>query len=122
MIQLLTNVKAADNSGAKIMECIQVRVGFKRKWGQIGDEIMAVVKQAEPRRLVKTHDIVRAVIIRQKKPFRRADGSYLRFDDNAAVILELGKDPKGGRIFGPVPREIKELGYDKIANLAEEVV
>ena len=104
------------------MECIQVRVGFKRKWGQIGDEIMAVVKQAEPRRLVKTHDIVRAVIIRQKKPFRRADGSYLRFDDNAAVILELGKDPKGGRIFGPVPREIKELGYDKIANLAEEVV
>lgn len=122
MIQLLTNLKVADNSGAKIIECIQVRGGSKRKWGQIGDTIVAVVKEAEPRRLVKKHDIVKAVIVRQRKAFRRKDGSYIRFDDNAAVILDVGKDPKGGRIFGPIPREIKERGFDKIATMAEEVV
>ena len=122
MIQLLTNLKVADNSGAKIIECIQVRGGSKRKWGQIGDTIVAVVKEAEPRRLVKKHDIVKAVIVRQRKAFRRKDGSYIRFDDNAAVILDVNKDPKGGRIFGPIPREIKERGFDKIATMAEEIV
>ena len=122
MIQLLTNLKVADNSGAKIIECIQVRGGSKRKWGQIGDTVVAVVKEAEPRRLVKKHDIVKAVIVRQRKAFRRKDGSYIRFDDNAAVILDVGKDPKGGRIFGPIPREIKERGFDKIATMAEEIV
>jgi len=122
MIQLLTNLKVADNSGAKIIECIHVYGGSGRRWGQIGDIIMAVVKEAEPRRLVKKHDKVKAVIVRQKKSFRRTDGSYIRFDDNAAVILEQGKDPKGGRLFGPLPRELKEKGFDKIVNLAEEIV
>jgi len=122
MIQLLTNLKVADNSGAKIIECIQVRGGSKIKWGQIGDTVVGVVKEAEPRRLVKKHDIVKAVIVRQRKAFRRKDGSYLRFDDNAAVVLDVGKDPKGGRIFGPIPREIKERGFDKIATMAEEIV
>ncbi|MDP3093474.1 MAG: 50S ribosomal protein L14 [bacterium] len=123
MIQLLTNLKVADNSGAKVIECIQVRGGSKRKCGAIGDVIVAVVKEAEPRRLVKKHEIVKAVIVRQKKAFRRKDGSYVRFDENSAVILEgATKDPKGGRIFGPIPKEIKERGYDKIANMAEEIV
>ncbi len=123
MIQLLTNLKVADNSGAKIIECIQVRGGSRRRSGGIGDTIVAVVKEAEPRRIVKKHDVVKAVIVRQKKSFRRKDGSYIRFDENAAVILEgTSKEPKGGRIFGPIPREIKERGYDKIATMAEEIV
>lgn len=122
MIHLLTNLKVADNTGAKIIECIQIRGGSKRKYGQVGDVIVAVVKEAEPRRLVKKHDVIKAVIVRQKKAFRRPDGSYIRFDENAAVILDVGKDPKGGRVFGPIPREIKERGFDKIINLAEEVV
>lgn len=122
MIHLLTNLKVADNTGAKIIECIQIRGGSKRKYGQVGDVIVAVVKEAEPRRLVKKHDVIKAVIVRQRKAFRRPDGSYIRFDENAAVILDVGKDPKGGRVFGPIPREIKERGFDKIINLAEELV
>ena len=122
MIGILTNLKVADNTGAKIIECFQIRGGSKRKWGQIGDVIVAVVKEAEPRKLVKKHDIVKAVIVRQRKSFRRSDGTYLRFDENAAVILEAGKDPKGGRVFGPIPRELKERGFDKIINLAEELI
>ncbi len=123
MIQLLTNLKVADNSGAKIIECIQVRGGSRRRTGQIGDTIVAVVKEAEPRRIVKKHDIIKAVIVRQKKSFRRKNGSYIRFDENAAVILDgTTKDPKGGRIFGPIPRELKERGYDKIATMAKEIV
>lgn len=123
MIQLLTNLKVADNTGAKIIECIQVRGGSGRKTGQIGDTIVGVVKQAEPRRIVKKHDIVKAVIVRQRRAFGRKDGSYIRFDENAVVILEgTSKDPKGGRIFGPIPKELKERGYDKIANMAEEIV
>jgi large subunit ribosomal protein L14 len=115
-------LKVADNTGAKVIQCIRVLVGSKRKWGQIGDVIVAVVKEAEPRRQVKEHQIVRAVIVRQKKPYRRIDGSYIRFDDNVAVILEAKKEPKGGRILGPMPRELKEKGFEKIAGLAEELV
>ncbi len=122
MIQHRTMLKVVDNTGAKIIQCIQVLVGSKRKWGQIGDIIVAVVKEAEPRRQVKQHDIVRAVIVRQKKAYRRSDGSYIRFDDNAAVILEAKKEPKGGRILGPLPRELKEKGFEKIAGLATELV
>ena len=122
MIHLLTNLKVADNTGAKIIECIQIRGGSKRKYGQVGDVIVAVVKEAEPRRVVKKHDVIKAVIVRQRKAFRRPDGSYIRFDENAAVILDVGKDPKGGRVFGPIPREIRERGFDKIINLAEEIV
>jgi large subunit ribosomal protein L14 len=122
MIQPQTILKVADNTGAKIIQCFQVLGGTRKRYAQIGDIIVAAVKEAEPRRMVKKHDIVRAVIIRQRKNFRRKDGSYIRFDDNAAVILETGKIPKGGRILGPVPRELKEKGFDKIAALAEELV
>jgi len=122
MIQLRTMLKVVDNSGAKVVQCFHVMGGSKRKFGQIGDIINAAVKEAEPRKLVKKHDVVKAVIVRQKKNFRRADGSYIRFDDNAVVILDVGKDPKGGRILGPIPKEIKEKGFEKIAALAEELV
>jgi large subunit ribosomal protein L14 len=123
MIQLRTMVKVADNSGAKILQCIHVLGGHKRRYAQLGDVIVGTVKKAEPRRLVKKHDVVRAVIIRQKKSFRRPDGSYIRFDDNACVILEgKTKEPKGGRILGPVAREVKEKGFEKVAALAKELV
>ena len=122
MIQLRTMLKVIDNTGAKIIQCIHVYGGSKRKYGRIGDIIVGTVKEAEPRRLVKKHDVIKAVIVRQKKPFRRPDGTYIRFDDNACVVLEVGKEPKGGRISGPIPREIKEKGFEKIAALAEELV
>ncbi len=123
MIQLKTNLKVADNTGAKILQCFHILGGSRRKYGSIGDVIVGTVKEAEPRRLVKTHDVVRAVIIRQKKEIRRLDGSYIRFDDNACVVLEgKTKDPKGGRILGPMAKEIKEKGFDKVAALAEELI
>ena len=115
-------LKVADNTGARIIQCIRVLGGSRRKYARIGDIVVATVKEAEPRRLVKKHDIVKAVVIRQKKAYKRADGSYIRFDDNAAVILESGKEPKGGRIFGPVSREVKETGFERIANLAQDLV
>ena len=123
MIQPRTMLKVVDNTGAKILQCFRVLGGSKRRYGQIGNVIVGTVKTAEPRRLVKKHDVVRAVIIRQKKSFRRKDGSYIRFDDNACVILEgKTKDPKGGRILGPVSKEIKEKKFEKIVALAEELV
>lgn len=122
MIQPQTNLRVADNTGAKIIECFHVSGGTKRRYAQIGDIIVASVKEAEPRRPVKKHDIVKAVIVRQKRAYRRADGSYIRFDENAAVILEKDKEPKGGRIFGPIPRELREKGFTKITTLAPEVV
>lgn len=122
MIQTRTMLKSADNTGARILQCIKVLGGTRKRYSQIGEIIVAVVKEAEPRRIVKKHDIVKAVIVRQRKEFKRFDGSYIRFDDNAVVILEAKKDPKGGRIFGPIPREIKEMGFEKIASLAEELV
>ena len=123
MVQPRTMLKVADNTGAKIIQCFRVLGGTKRRYAQLGDVIVATVKEAEPRRIVKKHDIVRAVIIRQKKNFRRKDGSYIKFDDNAVVILEgKSKEPKGGRITGPVARELKEKGFEKIATLSEELV
>ena len=123
MIQHRTMLKVADNTGAKVIQCIRVLGGSARRYAQLGDVIVGTVKEAEPRRQVKKHDIVYAVIIRQKKPYRRKDGSYIRFDDNAVVILEgKTKEPKGGRIVGPVARELKEKGFEKIAALAEELV
>jgi len=123
MIQPRTMVNVVDNTGAKIIQCFTVIGGTKRRYAQIGDVFVGTIKEAEPRRIVKKHDVVRAVLIRQKKNFRRADGTYIRFDDNAAVILEgKSKDPKGGRVIGPVPREIKEKGFEKIAALAEEII
>jgi len=111
----------ADNSGAQIVQCIKVLGGTRRRYAGIGDIIVVAVKIAEPRKPVKKKEIHRAVVVRQKNTFRRSDGSYIRFDDNAVVILD-GTEPRGGRIFGPVPREIKERGFGKIASLAEEIV
>jgi len=123
MIQHRTMLKVVDNTGAKILQCFQILGGTRHRYAQIGDVIVGTVKEAEPRRLVKKHDVVRAVIVRQKKNYRRPDGSYIRFDDNACVILEgKTKEPKGGRIFGPIAKEIKEKGFEKIAALAEELV
>jgi large subunit ribosomal protein L14 len=123
MIQLRTMLKVADNSGAKILQCFKVLVGSKRKYARIGDIVVGTVKEAEPRKVVKTHDVVRAVIIRQKKELRRKDGSYIRFGDNACVILDgKTKKPKGTRIFGPVAREVKEKGFDEVVALAEEII
>ena len=123
MIQTRTMVNVVDNTGAKIIQCFNILGGSRKRYAQIGDVFVATVKTAEPRRLVKKHDVVRAVLIRQKKNFRRIDGTYIRFSDNAAVILEeKSKEPKGGRITGPIPKEIKEKGFDKIAALAEELV
>lgn len=120
MIQAETKLKVADNSGAKIIECFKVLGGTRRRYAGIGDIVVASVKTAEPRGAIKKKAVVKAVIVRQKKPLRRRDGSYIRFDDNAAVIVE-GKDPKGTRIFGPIAREIREKGFTKIVSLAPEV-
>lgn len=114
-------LNVTDNSGARKVGVIKVLGGSKRRYAQIGDIVVVSVKEAEPRKLVKKKDVVRAIVVRQRKNFRRRDGSYVRFDDNAVVILE-GKEPKGGRIFGPIPREIKERGFDTIASLAQEIV
>lgn len=123
MVQPRTMLKVADNSGAKILQCFTVLGSTRRRYAGIGDVIVGTVKVAEPRKPVKKHDVVRAVIIRQKKELKRPDGSYIRFDDNACVILEgKTKEPKGGRILGPIPREIKDRGFDKIAALAEEII
>lgn len=121
MIQLGTWLNAADNTGAKLIKCIQVLRGTGRRYGRIGDIIVASVKEAEPRKTVAKKEVVHAVIIRQRYPFRRTDGSYVRFDANDAVIVD-GTSPKGTRIFGPVPRELKEKGFDEIVALAEELV
>lgn len=123
MIQPRTMLKVADNTGAKVVQCLKVLGGTRARYAEIGDVIVVAVKEAEPRKQVKKHEVVRAVIIRQKKNFRRSDGSYIRFDDNAVVILEgKTKEPKGKRIFGPVAKEVKEKGFERIATLAEELV
>ncbi|HHE76885.1 MAG TPA: 50S ribosomal protein L14 [Candidatus Parcubacteria bacterium] len=122
MIQAETLLKVADNSGAKLIKCIKILGGTRRRYASLGDIVVAAVKAAEPRRPVKKHDVVKAVIVRQKKEYRRKDGSYVRFDENAAVILEAGKNPKGSRIFGPVAKELKDKGFAKIINLAKDVV
>lgn len=121
MIQPRSILKVADNTGAKTVRCFKVLGGTRRRWAQLGDVIVCSVREAEPRKMVKKGDVVRAVIIRQRKPHRRADGSYVRFDDNAVVLVE-GTEPKGGRIFGPVARELRDKGFATIISLAPEVV
>jgi large subunit ribosomal protein L14 len=121
MLQLRSIVNVADNTGAKKVGVFKVLGGSRHRYAQLGDVVVVSVKVAEPRKLVKKKEVLRAVVVRQRKPFRRKDGTYIRFDDNAVVILD-GKEPKGGRIFGPIPREIKERGYGTIASLAEELV
>ncbi|OGZ54812.1 MAG: 50S ribosomal protein L14 [Candidatus Ryanbacteria bacterium RIFCSPLOWO2_02_FULL_45_11c] len=121
MIQPQTQLKVADNSGAKMIQVFKVLGGTRRRYARIGDIVVASVKVAEPKKAVKKKDIVRVVIVRQSQSFRRSDGSYIRFDDNAGVLVD-GKEPRGGRIFGPIPRELRERGFTKIISLAEEVV
>jgi len=115
-------LKITDNTGAKIVQCINVLGGTRRRYAQLGDIIVGAVKKAEPRKLIKKHEIVKALIIRQRKEYKRSDGSYIRFDDNAAVIIDADKNPRGGRIFGPMAREIKEKGFDGVVALAPELV
>lgn len=122
MIQLRTILILADNSGAKKLRLIHVYGGSKRKYARIGDLVGAVVDQADPTGVVKDSEYVQAVIVRTAKEMGRPDGSYIRFDDNAAVVVDKEGNPRGTRIFGPIAREIKERGYAKIASLAQEVL
>ena len=122
MIQEETYLKVADNTGAKEIKCIRVLGGSKRKYGNIGDVIVASVSKAAPGGQVKKGDVVKAVIVRTRKQYRRPDGTYIRFDDNAAVIINEQKQPRGTRIFGPVARELREKDYMKIVSLAPEVL
>ena len=122
MIQQQSVVNVADNTGAKKLMCIRVLGGHHRKWGNIGDVIVASVKQATPGGVVNKGDVVKAVIVRSKTGLKRADGSYIKFDENAAVIIKDDKTPKGTRIFGPVARELRDKDYMKILSLAPEVL
>ena len=123
MIQQETCVKVADNTGAREILVIHVMGGSKRRYGAVGDIVVGAVKSAAPQGTVKKSEIVKAVIVRCSKEWRREDGSYIRFDDNAAVILDTdGQNPKGSRIFGPVARELREKGFMKIVSLAPEVL
>ena len=122
MIQAESKLNVADNSGAKVIKCFKVLGGSKRRFAQIGDIIVASVKSAEPRGMVKKGDKVRAVIVRQRKEFRRKDGSYIRFDENAAVIVKDDGEPRGTRIFGPVARELRDKRFMRIISLAPEVL
>lgn len=126
MIQDRSLVVIADNTGAKIGRIFKIIGGSKKRYAEIGEKVVLSVQIAEPRKMVKKKEVLTAVVVRQKKPFRRTDGSYIRFDDNAVVILAKNvKDPfepKANRVFGPIPREIVELGYQKIGSMAPEVV
>ncbi len=122
MIQQESYLKVADNTGAKEIKCIRVLGGSKRKFGNIGDVIVASVRKAAPGGSVKKGDVIKAVIVRSAKGVRRADGSYVRFDENAAVLIKEDKNPKGTRIFGPVARELRDKEFMKILSLAPEVV
>ena len=122
MVQQESYLRVADNTGAKELKCIRVLGGSTRRYGNIGDVIVASVRKAAPGGMVKKGDVVRAVIVRTKKGLRRQDGSYIRFDENAAVIISEDKNPRGTRIFGPVARELREKDYMKILSLAPEVL
>jgi large subunit ribosomal protein L14 len=122
MIQAETRLKVADNSGARKVLCIKVLGGSKRRYARVGDVIVCTVKEAMPNGAVKKGDIVRAVVVRTAKEIRRSDGSYIKFDDNAAVIIDIQGNPRGTRIFGPVARELRERKYMKIVSLAPEVL
>jgi large subunit ribosomal protein L14 len=122
MVQMESYLKVADNTGAKEIHCIRVLGGSKRKYGNIGDVIVASVRKANPGGTVKKGDVVKAVIVRSKRGVRREDGSYVRFDENAAVIIKEDRNPKGTRIFGPVARELREKDFMKILSLAPEVI
>jgi len=122
MIQLRSILKPADNTGAKKLRVIHLYGGFKRRFSYLGDVVQAVVDGSEPTGIVKDKEMVKVLVVRTKKEFRRPDGSYIRFDDNAGVIIDKDGNPRGTRIFGPIAREIKEKGYAKIDSLAAEVI
>ena len=123
MIQHRAMLVVADNTGAKKLQCIRVLDGYKKRYARLGDVITCVVKEAAPRGLVKKSDVVHAVIVRQRKETRRTDGTYIRFSENAAVVIDReSKEPKGSRIFGPIARELRTKGFQKIISLAPEVV
>lgn len=123
MIQHRSILQVADNTGAKRLQCIRVLGGYRKRYAQLGDVVTCVIKEAAPRGLVKKSDVVHVVIVRQHKEVRRVDGTYIRFDDNAGVIIDRKtKEPKGSRIFGPVARELRAKGFQKIISLAPEVL
>ena len=123
MIQPQTLVTVTDNSGAKIARVFKVLGSSKRRYAEIGDLVVVAVQKAEPRKPIKKKDVLRAVVVRQRKPFRRKDGSYIRFDENSVIIInKQTKEPVANRIFGPVPRELAEMGFQKISSMAPEVI
>jgi len=122
MIQERSILKTADNSGAKLIRCFRILGGTRRRYARIGDIIVASVQTAEPRKAVKKKEVVKAVIVRQRQPLRRPDGSYIRFDENAAILIDSKKEPRGTRIFGPIPQELGGKGFEKIITMAEEIV
>ncbi|MEA2066473.1 MAG: 50S ribosomal protein L14 [Thermotogota bacterium] len=121
MIRLESHLRVADNSGARVIRVLQVTGGFKRKYGSLGDIVVASVREAVPNTNIKKGEIVKAVVVRTKKEVKRKDGTYIRFDDNAAVLIDNQNQPRGTRVFGPIAREIREKGFSKIASLAQEV-
>jgi len=122
MLQERSIVKIADNTGGKIGRIFRILGGSGRRYARIGDMVVLSVQVAEPRKPVKKKDVLKAIVVRQTQPFRRKDGSYIRFDENAVVIIDDKKEPRGNRVFGPIPREISDRGYQKIASLAPEIV
>lgn len=122
MIQERSILKVADNSGAKIVRCFRILGGTRHRYANIGDVVVASVQVAEPRKQVKKKDVVKVVVVRTRKAFRRTDGSYVRFDENAVVLIDAKKEPVATRVFGPMPRELKTKGYEKIMTMAEEIV
>ena len=122
MIQERSVLKVADNSGAKVVRCFRVLGGTHHRYAGVGDVIVASVQSAEPRKSVKKKDVVKVMVIRTKKALRRKDGSYVRFDENAVILIDAKKEPVATRIFGPLPRELKEKGFEKLMTMAEEIV
>jgi large subunit ribosomal protein L14 len=122
MIQIFTRLKVADNTGAREIMCIKVLGGSRRRYARVGDVIVASVKEASPGGAVKKKEVVKAVVVRTSKEYGRPDGSYIRFDDNAAVILDADLNPRGTRIFGPVGRELRDRGFMRIVSLSPEVL
>ncbi|OGI83757.1 50S ribosomal protein L14 [Candidatus Nomurabacteria bacterium RIFCSPLOWO2_01_FULL_36_10b] len=122
MIQVGTNVTITDNSGARTGRVFKIPGASNRRYASLGDIVILSIKVAEPRKQVKKKAVVDGVIVRQRSAYRRKDGSYIRFDDNAVVLIDKKKEPLGGRIFGPIPREVQERGFQKIASLAPEVI
>lgn len=122
MIQLRSMLKIADNSGAKLAQCVKVLGGSRKRYAGLGDIVIVTIKQAAPRGAVKTHAVERGVVVRVRKEHKRRDGSYVRFDENAIVIVSKDDQPKGTRVFGPIARELREKGFQKIISLAPEVV